>query len=256
MGQPLEPSLAQNTITAGPAVSPPVVINNPPPSQYFTAADLEAARKQEKDKLYDRLTKAEEQLQAFKTEADQWRSEREAAQAAASKAAQEAADAQRKEAEAKMSAEELISSRQREMDEQISAWRAEVEVQKALLAKEQAYVSLRGYIQQRVAEETAAGTIADEFLDYIGGETKEEVDASITKAKEKTDSIVRATFGGQTRSPGVAPTGFGPTGPLDTFQGKRSYSKEDIDAMSMADFAKFREQEGIDKAGNNKGMFR
>lgn len=256
MGQPLEPGLAPNTITATPPAPPPVVINNQPPQQYFTAADLEAARKQEKDKLYDRITKAEEQLQAFKSEADQWRSEREAAQLAATKAAQDAADAQRKEAEAKMSAEELISSRQREMDDQMTAWRTEVEAQKAFLAKEQQYISLRGYIQQRVAEEMAAGTIADEFLDYISGETKEEVDASITKAKEKTDSIVRATFGGQPRTPGVAPTGFGPTGPLDTFQGQRSFSKEDIDAMSMADFARFREQAGIDKAGNNQGMFR
>jgi len=259
MGQPLEPGLQQQpglqNINPNPA-PPPIVINNPP-QQYFSAQDLENARKQEKDKLYDRIVKAEEQLKTFQTEAEQWRQEREAANTAAQLAQQAADDAARREAESKLSAQELIDKKSKELDDRMSAWSKEMETREAILAKEQQYLTLRGYTQQRIAEEYAAGNIADEFLDYIDGSTKDEVEASITKAKEKTASIVAATFGsGQPpRNPGVAPTGFGPTGPLDTFQGQRQFSAADIDAMNMNEFAQFRERYGIDKAGNNKGMF-
>lgn len=241
-----------------PAAPPqPIVIQNQPPAgQYFTAEQLEAARQQEKDKLYDRIEKMNLQLESFKSEVDTYKSEREAAKAEADRLAREAEEATRKETEAKMSVQELITAKQAEWDAQLASQKEELARAQALMEKERQFLSLTAYTQKRVAEEVAADTIAPELLDFIGGNSEAEVEASITKVKEKTASIVAGMTGQSPRvTPGVSPTGFAPTGPLDTLTGTRQLSQQDISNMSMSEYAKFRQQSGIDKAGNNKGLF-
>lgn len=243
-----------------PSPAQPIIIQNQPPAgQYFTADQLEAARQQEKDKLYKSIEGLKAQVDGFKTEVDTLRTEREAAQAAKAAADQAAADAARKESESRMSVQELIAAKEKEWGDRFSAQNEEIERTKILMQHEREYQSLRAYIQRRVAEEIAAATIADEFLDYIDGNNEAEVEAAITKAKDKTASIV-AIMQGQTppaRSvpQGVSPTGNSPSGPLDNLVGQKQYSLDELKSMGREEYKAFREKMGIDRAGNDKGMF-
>ena len=233
-------------------------VNQPPPGQYFTAEQLEAARQQEKDKIYDRVKRAEEQASQFKTEIERLTAAEDAREAEA-KAQREAADAEaKKAADAKLSAEELVAAKTAEWEKERTKFREEMEAQQAFMAKERQLMDIQGYTQQRVAEAIANNQLAEDFVDYIGGNTREEVDASINKAIQKTANIV-ASMSGQTppgnpAPSGVSPTGFGPSGPLDNLTGQRNYTAADINKMSMEEFAAFRKTSGLDKAGQNKGL--
>ena len=135
-----------------------------------------------------------------------------------------------------------------------------MEAERAFMNKERQLFELQAYTQQVVAQAIANQQLAEDFVDYIGGNTKEEIDASLTKAIQKTANIVASMTGqtpvnpGQGRPTGVAPTGFGPSGPLDNLTGQRTYTAEQINAMSMEEFAAYRKQSGLDKAGQNKGL--
>lgn len=240
--------------------APPVIIQNPPPGQYFTAEQLEAARQQEKDKLYPQMKALQEQLNTFKTEVDSYKTEREAAQAAAEQAQKEAADAARKAEEEKLSVQELLQRRDAEWQAQQDKMRQDLELERTMMQKDRELFALQSYIQRRVAEVIADNSVMPDLIEFINGNTEQEVDVSVTKMQEKTANIVegatRLTAPGQpTTTPGVSPTGFAPAGPLDTLSGSRQYTAEDIKNMSAQEYAAFRSQVGIDKAGNNKGLF-
>jgi hypothetical protein len=241
-----------------PSVAPPLSTPAPPTEQYFTAAQVEAARQQEKDKVYDRITRAEDQSNIFKTELATLRADKDARDAEAARAQAEAEKAVKDAAEEKLTATQLIAAREKEMQDRFAAMEAKLAADQAVIAKEQQFLSLQSYTQRRVAEEQAQDNIAPEFLDYITGETAEQIEASITKAVEKTASIAeaRANAGALTpRLPGVSPTGFAPAGPLDQFQHPHEYTQAEIDAMSMPEYAEYRKIKGIDKAGKDRGMF-
>lgn len=257
---PTDASAGQGQEPAPTQTGQPSVINiNPPPApgqQYFTAEQLEAARQQEKDKLYDRMKKQDDQLNAFKTQVEELMTEKQARDKAAEDAAKAQADAAKAAADAKLSAEELIARHAQEMEAERARIAAEFDQQKALLAKERDFLELSNYIRQRISEEVAASNVHPAFTDYITGNTKEEVEASITIAKEKTDKIFEGIVNRPPASPtGVQPTGFGPSGPLDTLQGQRQFTAEDIAKMSMAEYAAYRKQVGVDKAGQDRGLF-
>lgn len=241
-----------------PAAVPPVptVIVNNPPNQYFTAEQMEAARQQEKDKLYTRLQSQDEQLNQFKSTIEELTADKKARDDAAAKAEQEAADARKKADEAKLSAEELIRVREAELKQQQDQFQKEMDLKLATMQKEQGFLILQSFIQRRVAEEIAANTIIPDLVEFIGGNTEDEVEASITKVKEKTANIVKgaATLTAPHMPTGVSPTG-GPANPLDALGGPRQYTPEEIEAMSMAEYAAFRQKAGIAGAGNNRGLF-
>jgi hypothetical protein len=234
------------------SVPNPIIINNPGlPSQgqqYFTADQLEAARQQEKEKLYNKITKTEQQLKELLADKEKRDAEVEAARLAAEEAA-------KKEAESRLSAQQLIESREVEFRKQQEEFKRTMDLQFAAMKKEQEFLHLQSFIQRRVAEEREAGTIIPDLVEYISGNTEEEVEASIAKAKEKTASIVRgATTLTSAPIPGVSPTG-GPAGPLDALGGPRQLSAEEIAAMPMDKFAEYRRTSGLDRAGNGQGLF-
>lgn len=263
MGMPNEPTVTNTNVIPGGAptsTSVPAIFTNPP-VQYFTAEQLEAARQQEKDKLYGRMNAQDEQIKAFQATVAELQSkdaQREAEKASALAAAEEAA---RKEREAKMSAEELIKAKTEELTAQHQAAVNDLKTQQAILAKEQEHLRLTAFTQRRIAEEVAADTIAPDLLGYITGNTEEEIEAGISKAKEITAKLVAGMTGqqlppaGTSVTPGVSPTGFGPSGPLDTLAAQRQYTPEQINAMNQQEYAEFRQRIGLDKTGYGKGMW-
>lgn len=240
--------------------NPPVIIQTPPPGQYFTAEQLEAARQQEKDKLYSRMQNLEEQFKTSQAELTTYREEREAAQAAAAQAQKDADEAKRLAEEEKLTTQQLLDKRNKEWEQQQEALKRDIELERTMMQKDRELFALQNYIQRRVAEVIADNSVMPDLIEFINGNTEQEVDASVTKMQEKTANIVegatRLTAPGQpTTTPGVSPTGFAPAGPLDTLSGTRQYTAEDIKNMNAQEYAAFRAQVGIDKAGNNKGLF-
>ena len=186
----------------------------------------------------------------------------------AEKAAKQAEEAKKKAAEAELSAKELLEKRQAEWDEQLKAanaaqearieeLRKQQEMQQAMFAKEQELAQLALYVRDRVAAEQ--DNIAPELIDLIGGNTKEEVDASVEDMKARTARIVegmrQAAIGARAQMPGVASSGGATaiTPGLDT--GQQELSPEDIKGMSMADYAKLRQGLGYAQAGSGRGIF-
>jgi hypothetical protein len=229
--------------------------------RFFTESQLEAARQQEKDKLYPQLNSLKEQNQTFQQQLEALNSDKAARDAETNRLADEAAAATKAAAEEKLSVQELLAAREAEFAAKQQAFEEEMRAGQAVLRKETEFTNLANYISQRVADETANYRIMPELVDMIGGNTKEEIDASITKMQEKTASIIAGKTGGTTpppanpQTPGVSPTGFAPAGPLDTLSGQRQYTEQEINNMTMAEYAEFRKKSGIASAGNNRGIF-
>lgn len=252
----------------GEPVNPPVpqapVLPQPPAQQYFTTEQLEAARQQEKDKLYGKLSAQETQLNEFKTALEELNKDKAAREAEAQKLAADKTALENKAAEEKLTVTELMEKREREFAERQAAFEADMITQQTLLKKETEFVQLSGYIQGRVQEELAKFTIAPEFVDLINGENREQVEASINRMQQKTASIVAGKTGNPAagQAPGtppvpqgVSPTGFAPAGPLDTLSGTKTPSAEEIKAMSFDQYKEYRLKSGIANAGNNQGIF-
>lgn len=246
--------IAQPTATVQTADTIPVVVPptpTPPAGSQetrFTAADLEKARGEEKDKLYGRITKADERVSAVEAELATFRAEREARSQQETDAAQAVADAEKTKRESEMTAKKLVEERTREWNERFEALQQERETERAALLKETEFAQLRAYAQERVGAEREH--IAPELLDLVAGDTAEEIDASIDVLKAKTDQIYAGLRQAQEerqqqRAPllrGVSPTGLSAGGPGQGDTGVRQLTAQDIKAMSMAEYQKYRGQ--------------
>lgn len=245
------------------------------PAGYFTAEQLETARREaiekarteERDKLYGKIRQTDDQYKAMQAEVDRLKAVE--AQAAKDETRRQADidKAKKKAEEAELSAKELLDKRQAEWDEQrakdraeqearMSAFQQQQELQKAMFDKEREMQALQLYIRDSVEAERE--NIAPELLDFIDGTTKEEVDASITRVKEKTAAIVEGMRQAQLQQragmPGVAPSGGATalTPGIDT--GDKTLSAQDIKGMSMKDFAALRSRMGM-SGGGGQGLF-
>ncbi|MBD0734053.1 hypothetical protein [Streptomyces sp. CBMA29] len=209
----------------------------------FTAEQIEAARRQEKDKL-NRLEQGDTERKALLEELSTLRAEREERAAAEAKREAEAEDAAKAKREADMSAKSLLEQRTQEWEERFATMERERATERETLAKEAEYNRLRAYAQERVSAER--DSIAPELHDLINGNTQEEIDASVELMKSKTqailDSVQQAQTAARSQMRGVSATGFTSQGPLDSDGGYRNLSAEDIKNMPMAEYQKYRSQ--------------
>jgi hypothetical protein len=258
MGEPLPPE--QQTQTPP---QPPTQYSPPPtsPNQFFTVEDLEKARREERDKLYGRITRTDERFRTLEDELKQLQTDRDTRIAEEARRRAEAEAELQRQRESEMDAKTLIAEKEKEWQAQLEQVKQQQATHEAMLAKEREFMALQNYIQRRAAEEMAQGKIGDELIEFINGNTEQEVEASIVKLRAKTDSILKGVREGQQQRqaalPGVSLTGAPPSGgPLDNISGQqRTYSKEDIEKMSMPEYEKFRRQIGVDGAGSNVGLY-
>jgi len=243
--------------------------------QYFTAEDLEKARreaieqarKEERDKLYSQRDRQKESMEAMQAEVAELR-KAEAERTRESERRAAAAEKARKEKEdAEKSAKELLAEREQTWQQKLDAMRAEQEskmaeiaqqqqVQQAMWEKEREMTALQIYIRDAVAAEQ--DNIAPELLDFIGGNTREEVDASIQRVKDKTAAIVegmrQAQMAGRAGMTGVSPSGGATAVVPGIDTGDQKLTAEDIKGMSMQDFAALRQKVGM-PSGSGRGIF-
>lgn len=277
IGQPLIPSTADAATGQAPA---PQQQQQQPPQGYFTAADLERVRQEEKDKLYGRLTAAEQQAKQAAEQAAQLAEWRQQQEAEAQRLADEQAAAQRAKDEEELSAKDLLARQRTEWEQQLHEMQSGLQKQleeertareqsEALRVKEREFSELREYIQQVVAANR--DKIAPQLLDWVAGNTTEEVDAAVQRAISTTEALATdfqntmqqqglvpqqpGVVPQQPQVPAPVPSAAGPANsdPASQFQ---TLTAEQIQNMDMATYAKYRQSLGTAGAGqNNRGLF-
>lgn len=227
-------------------------------------AAMEKARSEERDKLYAKISGQDQTLAELKAASD--------AREAAEKAARdEAAAAVRAAEEERMTAAQLVERNRQDFLQQLeerdktwtSRWEEEKnarEASEATLQKERTYNEVREYAQQQIAAN--AENIAPQLVNWIQGNTPEEIDQAVARAIQTSNEILAAVQqtqqvqpGFQVQAPQSVSTASGP-GNMDSVQQYTQLTKEQINAMSMAEYAKFRPQLlGAAGTQQNKGLY-
>lgn len=258
----------RNAIGLDPATDPLTDPANPAPAgKTFTEDEVNRLLSRERDRLHGRLTKSDDTTAAMRAELDALKESDAARARAERKAVKDAEDAARRASDAELSAKELIDRRTTELQQQYEAQQSEwasrytsleqtMAQREALFEKERQFQELATYATAQV--NARAEDIAPELIDYVGGNSREEIDASIERAVAKTAQILAGIQGAQqaTRAqmPGVSTGGFTSTGPMETQGSTRMLGPDDIKAMDMTDFAANRAALGV--TGNNVGQGR
>lgn len=242
--------------------------NSPAPQgKTFSEEEFNAAlakvRKEEKDKLYPDLNSTKEQLSQVQTLLAEIQKERETAAETARKAEEEKEAALKAKRDAELDAKTFSETRLKEINEsweaKFQALHEEREKERAFMEKERQYNELVDYRNSRLSE--LADDIAPQFHSFINGDNKEQIEASIEQAKAATQSIFQQIQEAQAQQQptprGVSPTGYSAFGPLDNNLGQQTYTKDDINGMSMAEFAEFRQKSGMAgrDAARSRGLF-
>lgn len=219
-------------------------------SKFYTEEDLAKVRSQEKDKLYPQIEKLKSELEEIKKARE--------AELAAKQAEKEAVDAEeRARLEADLDVRELLKKKETEWNEQLERERQERERAFALLEREKSFAELQNFRQQRLEEEREA--IIPELLDLVTGNTQDEINASINSLKDRSTRILESAQQAMqsarkemTGSRVTAP----PTGPLDINSEQRNFTADEISAMPMNEYAKYRQRLLSPKAqGQGSGLF-
>ena len=225
---------------------------------FFTRDDLlaaiEKARSEEKSKLYGRIEKQDSRMETLAAELESLRKDRDARQAQEAEVKKAADAAAAKAAEAELDAKALIEKRTAEFQAQLAAQQAELDRRDALLQKEREFSELRAYAQDVVSSKR--DEILPELLDYITGDTREAIDASVANAIAKTRRIMEDVMQTQTELRRQA-QGVSVAAPISSLEGDapQELTAEDIQAMSFGQYAENRTRFGMDRSNRGVGLF-
>lgn len=244
MTQPAQPQ----TAPAPDAIVVPVATPQPQPPVTTTLTEeevnrrIEAARQQEKDKLYERLEaeaaarkKLEEQMQAFNTDL----TARQQAEEEARKAAEAAAEEKRL---AELSFGEKLTETEQRFSSQVQTLQQQLAERDAILEKERQFNELVQYVNQQMQTEVGQ-SIIPELRDMVVGNTREEIDASISALAQRSATILQQVASvAQDARQGARGVGVTapPVGPLDNNSGYETVTADDVRNMDMATYAQNR----------------
>jgi len=216
----------------------------------YSEDDLKRVREQEKSKLYPQIDSLKEELNVLKKEREERLAE------AATRAAEAEAEAKKK-AEADMDIRQLLEAKELEWAQKLEVERGERERAFTLLERERQYAELTEYRTRRLEDER--DNIMPELVDLISGSTPDEIEQSITGLRERSSRILESAQSAMqnarkemTGSRVTAP----PSGPMDTNMEQNSFTAEQIAAMSVTEYAKYRGKLlGKSASDRGKGIF-
>jgi hypothetical protein len=233
--QPAQPRQASDWQQGTPSqqVSQPVQVQPIQPSgRTFTEEDIERARQQEKEKLYPRLSAMEEELKAFKAE-------REAALAERQRLEQEAEEARRAQEEGEMEVRTLLQRREDEWNQRFTQLEQQREADKAIYERENQLRELEDYRRDRLEQESE--WIMPELRDFVRGDSPQEIDASIEAIKQRTEQILASITQASQQLPRSAAPTAPPLGPMEQMPTYETLTPEDIRAMDMDTYKRYRQ---------------
>ena len=156
-----------------------------------------------------------------------------------------------------MDVRDLLKKKESEFNEQLERERQARESAFALLEREREYADLQSY--RTSVLEAERENIIPELLDLVSGNTREEVEQSIESLKERSARILesaQAAMQNTRREMTGTRTTLPPAGPLDINSEQRNFTAEEIAAMPMNEYAKYRQRLLSDKAqGRGQGLF-
>jgi len=215
----------------------------------FTEEDIRKARETEKNKVYETIGSLKDEVATLKKE-------REERLAEVERARQAAEDEARKKAESEMDLRQLLESKEKEWADKLEQERTAREQSLTLLNKERQYAELQEYRSARVSQERE--NILPELVDLIAGNTPDEIESSIAGLKERTSSILANTQqslqSARREMKGTSLTAPA-SGPLDTNSDQQQFTAENIAAMSVTEYAKYRSRLLPNVNNGNKGIF-
>jgi len=221
--------------------------------KFYTEDDLAKVRSQEKEKLYPEIERLKDEVLSLKKD-----KEEKAARKAAKQAEEEAAKAAKERAklEDDLEAKDLVKLTAEELREQLARERQERETAFALLERERQFADLQSFKQQIIEQERE--NIIPQLVDFIQGNSREEIAESVERLKERSASILEsaqsAMQNARKEMAGTRAT-LPASGPLDTNSDSRQFTAQDIASMSVNDYAKVRERLLGDSArGRSRGI--
>ena len=230
--------------------APTVTTTDNVKTKFYTDEDLAKVRSQEKDKLYPQIESLKEELNSLRREKEE---------EAARKSADAQAEAERIKAEAlaELDSKSYADVRLQELQEQLERERVERERAFALLEREKTFADLQSYRQQVIEQER--DNIIPQLVDFIQGNSREEIQASVEQLKERSSSILEsaqsAMQNARKEMKGTSIT-TPPAGPLETNSEQRQLTPQEIAGMSMNEYAKIRDRLMSDSArGESRGLF-
>ena len=218
--------------------APTVTTTDNVKNKFYTDEDLAKVRSQEKDKLYPEIERLKEEVLSLKKDKEE---------KAARKAAEEAeklvkkAEKEKSKLEDDLDAKELLKVKEAEWQEQLARERQERESAFALLEREREFANLQSYRQQVLEQER--DNIIPQLVDFIQGNTVDELNASVEQLKERSASILesaQAALTQQRREQVGTKATLPPAGPLETNSEQRMPTADEIAAMPMNEYAKYR----------------
>lgn len=220
------------------------------PEKGYSEEDLRRVREQEKSKLYPQIDSLKEELNLLKKEREERFAEAERLKA------EKEAEA-RKQAEAEMDVRQLLEAKEREWADKLESERAEREKAFLLLERERQLSELTEYRTQRLNQER--DNILPELVDLITGNTADEIEQSIAGLKERSsrilDSAQQAMQSARREMTGSRVTAPA-SGPLDTNSDQQQFTADQIAAMSVTEYAKYRGKLlGQAASDRGKGIF-
>lgn len=212
----------------------------------YTEDDLKKVREQEKSKLYPQIDSLKDELNVLKKEREE--------RIAEAQAAKDAAEAEaRKKAESEMDVRALLETKELEWAQKLEVERLERERAFTLLERERQYAELNDFRSRRLNEEQ--DNIMPELLDLISGNTPEEIEQSITGLRERSSRILESAQSAmQTARKEMKGTSVTtpPSGPMDTNSDQQQFTADQIAAMSVTEYAKYRGKL-LGKAASDRG---
>jgi hypothetical protein len=232
--------------TASPAQQVPPT-NNFVEQKGYTDEDLKRVREQEKSKLYPQIDSLKEEINLLKKD-------REDRLAEANRIAAEKEEEARKKAESEMDVRALLEQKENEWKSQLEEIRQEGARKDALLERERQYSELTAYRNQRIKEEES--NIMPELLDMVSGNSADEIEQSIAGLKERSSKILESAqqaIQAQRRDMKGTSTTLPPT--MENNSGQQSFTADQIAAMSVTEYAKYRDNLLPNANARNKGIF-
>ena len=221
-----------------------------PTEKSYTEGDLQKVREQEKSKLYPQIDSLKDELNLLKKEREE--------RIAEAQTAKDAAEAEaKKKAESEMDVRALLESKEQEWAQKLEVEKLERERAFTLLERERQYAELNEFRSRRLSEEQ--DNIMPELLDLISGNNPDEIEQSITGLRERSSRILESAQSAmQTARKEMKGTSVTtpPAGPLETNMEHRTLTPQEIAAMPMNEYAKYRDRIMSDSArGKSRGLF-
>ena len=206
--------------------------------KFYTEDDLAKVRSQEKSKLYPEIEQLKNEVESLKKEKEE-KAARKAAEEADKLAKKESK--QREKLEEELEAKDLIKLTAQELKEQLERERQETQRAFALLERERSYAELQSFKQNLIEQER--DNVMPQLLKYLQGDTPEELVSSLEDLKAQTASIFEDAMSAQQAQRqsmvGTRAT-LPPAGALEVNSENRQFTAEDISAMPMNEYAKYR----------------